>query len=1339
MTASLAIKVSRCLSGMTLLLVSLLSPPVAAQDDKQRALQDFARVALLVQAGRNLDAIDLLKRTVESAPPSERELIFQAAGSVCVSLWDVECARTVLTAAAPFLSELMRPAEQAGRNHLLALFYQVARGDHGEFEKLLDPQIIVRMASSVHDPLIFAELQLLAARRARLASDFVASRDHLDRALTSTLSLTNDYVSQVPRLIIRIASEFLENYDTERALRLMAAAEPMFERIPPDSSLFYDLLQLRSALFGFGRRFADASKELRMALSRLDRLQLRPSLKAALKSGTYNYLLGLEVLGGDLDAARRLLQAHPLMASKSAIIQRGYFADGNELEFALAEEFVRFALDDPADTGWGNLMTDPPRWTTNAAERRSIEAFGQAAIGLQYAKLGKQEEARRALEDAGRKRLRTLQDEYRKSTFASPLPRWPDAVLLELAVAATLSSAAPDYDLVVQAHSVLQRSLDTSSDDALASQAVQSSDERKRIAQALRTTQYQRAAWEKEELAALAQRLSSGDTRSPDSVARDRQRVLLGGQNFLANLQQLREALKSEAGTHDVDSVANLATIKDLLLSDEVLVVHVPVLRSLGKVCIRADRILSSVQAVDDTAVTDARLLVASLTATHAASNEADSQFPAVEAVRMGKLLFGGLEDCVRSSRRVFLLALGGVVGQVPPAALLAEFPPRLGAGFDLRAAHWMIRDHSFVRTTSLNAFVATKRLAKSKRATLDYLGVGDPVLAPRSGELAARGSLPVRSGPLNALPELPETSEELERVARLFDRSKAQVIRRETASEEDFRLQPLSEFDTIHFATHGLVKEEYPGLREPSLVLTPVPGGDVFNDGLLTGTQIGALPLRARLVVLSACNSARYEPSIIDDGIQGLSTAFAIAGVPSMVASLWSVESSLARDLIVDTFRAVRGGNVPVADALAMAIRNHLDGRTARPLLHPRFWAALVVLGDGSMKLNQPDASVRDLKAFLPPSHAEPAAVLSAASFGDELVASIVGRWNGQRFASLLRRQAIDGTTRWEIVDHETGAGPIVASRRMIYAGGYGDGVAVLRAVQPEGQVAWTHRFQDRAEHPIVAGLSVMPDQSVVALVGPAVGQKSEHDFALFHISLDGRQIARVPLALSISGESANSGYLGIVNDTGLVVVNRELRLKSGKDGYGIDSLGNAVQCLEGGAAEIVLFDAIELRERKRARIDSFRARSAIAVDDGWMLVGDGTDGCGRTQRAAAYRIRNDGSVQPLWRDASPYETSARGIRRAGGMLEIVGYAARWMAAPRQPALRGDVTNMRQGDEAYVSGEIFSVTLSEQGVEQRRDFVGAGLPVVPAGLASMADHNVIFGSVGSRALWMAR
>jgi hypothetical protein len=1341
MTTSLARSAQRFISALVLLAVALLPMLASAQDEKQRIAQAIDQTALLVRTGRNLDAVDLLKRTVETAPPTEREAVYQAAGMICVILWDVDCAQSVLTAALPFI-ETLRPSEQAGRNYLLILFYQVVTGQLESTRSLIKPQFVPRLASSVPDPLFFAELSLIAARRARLAADFTASRDHLDRALVGTLSLTGDVVSQAPRLVMRIVSDLLENYDVERALRLMVAAEPMFKWIPEDSLLFYDLLQLRAALLGFGRKYVEASNELRLALSKLDRLQLRTPLKARLKAGTYNYLLGLEVLAGNFDAARTLLQSHPLMESKPAIRQRGYFATDLEFDFALAEEFVRFALGDSADTGWGDLMRQPVRWTTNADEIRSFEAFAQAAIGLQLARQGRTDEARHELEQAARKRLAGLQDTYRKSIYASPLPRWPDLVLLELAMAATLSSDSPDYDLVVQAHVVTNRSLETSADDALAYQAVQLSDERRRTAQALRTTQYQRAAWETAELLALTQRLA-GDQRSPDSVRRDRHRILYSGSQFLSNVQQLRTALESNRARDDVDSIGSLATVRDLLLPDEALVLYAPMLNRLGKVCVRTDRILSSTQAVDDSAVADARLLVAALTATHPASVETDSQFPVVEAVRMGKLLFGGLDDCLRSSRRVYLLASSRLMGQVPPAALLTELPPAMGSGFDLRAAHWMIRDHAFVRATSISAFVATKRLAKSRRATLDYLGVGDPVLERRGdaalsgGELAARGSLHVRSGPLNSLQELPETSEELQGVVTLFDKSRAWVLRRDMATEENFRLQPLSEFDTIHFATHGLVKEEYPGLREPSLVLTPDAGGDAFNDGLLTGTQIGALPLRARLVVLSACNSARYEPSIIDSGIQGLSTSFAIAGVPSMVASLWPIESSLTRDLIVDAFRAARSDDAPIADTLAIAIRRHLDGPTARPLLHPRFWAALIVVGDGSTKLNQPGENLRDLGAFRPVNPSQHATVLSAAAFGDRFVTSTVGRSNGRRFASLIRRQAIDGTTEWEIVDDEIGAGPIAASQGMIYAGGHTASAAVLRGIRPDGQLAWSYRFADQTERPSLFGLAATNDQSVVALVGPASGQKSEGDFGLVRVGIDGRQTARVALSLPVSEQSVNSGYLGIGNGVGLAVVNREPWLKSGT--YMADSLGNAVQCLEGDAAEVVFFDAIGLAERKRTRIDGFRVRSAITVDDGWVLVGDGTDSCGTLQRAAAYRIRDDGSVEQLWRDASPYETAAKGVRKTAGMIEIVGYAARSMGSPEQVEMKSDLDKLRQGNEDYVSGEVLSVMLSEQGVEQRRDFVGAGLPIVPTAVASNAAHSAILGSVGWRALWMAR
>ena len=50
-----------------------------------------------------------------------------------------------------------------------------------------------------------------------------------------------------------------------------------------------------------------------------------------------------------------------------------------------------------------------------------------------------------------------------------------------------------------------------------------------------------------------------------------------------------------------------------------------------------------------------------------------------------------------------------------------------------------------------------------------------------------------------------------------------------------------------------------------------------------------------------------------------------------------------------------------------------------------------------------------------------------------------------------------------------------------------------------------------------------------------------------------------------------------------------------------------------------------------------------------------------------------------------------------------------------------------------------FPSALSEQGVEERRDFVGAGFPVVPLGMASSGEQSAIFGTVGSRPLWMAR
>lgn len=1346
MTVRLAGLTRRWIAALAVLasLTAAMPSQTSAQKPQDAAAsQDRDKVALLLATGRNLDAVALAQELLEAAPLPERQNAYQVAAQVCAAISDVQCARDLAdhNSLSTLTSNDLQPAT-VGYRLLLRAYAEIEEGNYQSSAHLLGPGFPAGVNAAEH-PELFAELHLLAARRSRLVSDFESSREHLDKALVSTLSLQGQQLTAL-RLIVRIAGQLLENFDSERGLRLVSAAYSLFQSVPPDSLAVYQYLRLKATFHVYGKDAVGADKDLRLALATLDRLQLREATKSAARASIHTELLMLQMLRRDDPRTfSNRLQSHPLMAAKPAILERGHFANAEEFNFAFAEELLRLLFSDLTATGWGELMKIQPGWTTEPERIGEIQSLGQIAIGIQLMKAGKPE-ARDAILEAGRKRLSALQDQYRKSAYASPLLRLTDLILAEFAVLSTLFSPTPDYDFAVQAHALISRSIETSPDDALTSQAIQTSEDGKRAAQSLRTIQRLQAGWETAQVSALSQRVPSPpDEYSTKTAMLRRQLIFNGGNHFIRLQRQTRAALLAQTGAEGVDSVAKLETLKQLLLPDEALVLHVPMFEFVGKICIRVDQTISSTQEVDDQARTDARLLRAALTATHPASNESDSQYPALEAVRIGKLLFGGLEDCMRRSKRIYLVSSDGPLGRVPPAALLTEIPPAMGAGFDLRSARWLIRDHSFVTTNSLGAFVATKRLSKARRATLDYLGVGDPVLAPRDattpsgGAFAARGSLPVQSGSLNSLVELPETSEELQQVASLFEKSKVRVLLRDTATENEFRHQPLSEFDVVHFATHGLVKQELSGLKEPSLVLTPIPEGDALEDGLLTASQIASLPLRARLVVLSACNSARYQPSIIDSGIQGLSTSFAIAGVPTMIASLWPIESTLTRDLITSTFRAARGGDIAVADALAAAVRQHLDGPAARPLLHPRFWAALVVLGDGSLSLAASTPNVpRDLGPFVPVKPSDLGGIYSAAALDDDFVTSAIDGWDNP--TSLVRRQSLDGTTKWTVKDH-AGFGPVATAKEAIYVGGYqalpGSKITpVLRALRFDGTLSWIHKLRDLPENAMFGDLAALQDQSAVMLFGPLFERGKGLYISLIRVDLNGHEVAHTRISMPDAQFVAPARYLHVNDTVGLVAVNRLPPQEPDR----LDEFGNGERCQAGSTADIVLLNMPELKERTRFVIDRFEARSAVIVADGWILAGAVSDDCGREVRAAAYIIRTDGSVEQLWRDASS-GTFATAVRKSSDGIEIVGYAERWVTIPEgaSETKKTKSGNMRWSNEAYASGVTFSVRLSEQGVERRRDFIGAGVPVNPMGLASRNDRSAIFGVIGSRFLWI--
>jgi CHAT domain-containing protein len=125
----------------------------------------------------------------------------------------------------------------------------------------------------------------------------------------------------------------------------------------------------------------------------------------------------------------------------------------------------------------------------------------------------------------------------------------------------------------------------------------------------------------------------------------------------------------------------------------------------------------------------------------------------------------------------------------------------------------------------------------------------------------------------------------------------------------------------------------------EPLRVFTsPVRRGE---DGFLTMSEVLKLPLRADMVVLSACQTALGR-EVTGEGVVGLSRAFLYAGSRAAVVSLWPVDDASTAVFMGKFYEHVKGG-LPPARALARAKQDlRADARHA----HPFHWAPFVFFG---------------------------------------------------------------------------------------------------------------------------------------------------------------------------------------------------------------------------------------------------------------------------------------------------------------------------------------------------------------------------------------------------------
>jgi CHAT domain-containing protein len=185
---------------------------------------------------------------------------------------------------------------------------------------------------------------------------------------------------------------------------------------------------------------------------------------------------------------------------------------------------------------------------------------------------------------------------------------------------------------------------------------------------------------------------------------------------------------------------------------------------------------------------------------------------------------------------------------------------------------------------------------------------------------------------------------QEVRAVTSYFPKTKTVVKRAAARDEEALKLQDLSKFRILHFATHGFFDNDH--WWRSALLLRA--GSGPSEDGLFQPFDILGLKLNSDLVVLSACQSGsgRIEKG---EGPMGLSSAFLGAGTKAVLSSLWSIPDRSAA-VFMDRFYARLADGKTLGEALKLAKIEMLRSGYG----HPRYWASFILSGSGASRIRE-------------------------------------------------------------------------------------------------------------------------------------------------------------------------------------------------------------------------------------------------------------------------------------------------------------------------------------------------------------------------------------------------
>ena len=177
---------------------------------------------------------------------------------------------------------------------------------------------------------------------------------------------------------------------------------------------------------------------------------------------------------------------------------------------------------------------------------------------------------------------------------------------------------------------------------------------------------------------------------------------------------------------------------------------------------------------------------------------------------------------------------------------------------------------------------------------------------------------------------------------AKEVKNTKGEILLGSKASKSNF-INSLADYRIVHLATHA-VANDTTGMDG---YIAFYPSSDNIQNNLLYEKEIYNLQLKnTDLVILSACETGAGS-LVKGEGVMSMSRAFAYAGCPNIVTSLWKADDATTA-LLMERFHFYIKEGMSADKALQETKKYLLGNPLINPRMkHPSYWANFIYIGN--------------------------------------------------------------------------------------------------------------------------------------------------------------------------------------------------------------------------------------------------------------------------------------------------------------------------------------------------------------------------------------------------------